>query len=258
MAAAQLGQRLRDNDLVGYARALATPAQYRQLAQAWRDGRSQWPLTELPLSERLPSLLTTLTRADAERRLQQAYDAQVAGQGAGLRQAVQALGLFASQYLGSQGDYSDEQRAFYLQLVRALSAWASRAPLADRDRAHAAIGRLVTAARATDLQNQADLRQVGMEESLRRLGPFLATLKTVLADYGLRLDDSLAGLRTDLLDHHGDQARVRIQYPLAGNWIDTPVTWVRHDGQWYPQRSQDEITALLTAADPDAAAALGR
>ncbi|MEE7547513.1 hypothetical protein HF319_11110, partial [Xanthomonas sp. Kuri4-1] len=48
---------LRRNDLVGYAKATVTPAQYAQLENAWRQDRSRWPLTELPLSAELPGLL---------------------------------------------------------------------------------------------------------------------------------------------------------------------------------------------------------
>lgn len=259
----QLAVRLRGNDLVGYARAMVTPAQYAQLESAWREGRSRWPLTELPLSDELPALLAALSRPDAEKTLQQAFDTQIAGQAAGVRQAAQSLGLFGVQYLRNQSQYGPEQRAHYVQLVSALSQWATAAPLADRGRARKAIAQLTAAARATGLGGEAELRAAGMEESLRRLGPFFATLKTVLADYGLPLDGALDALRTGLVGQQGDQAQVRIQYPLASAEIDLTARLVRREGRWYLQRTQDEVAGLLAAppaapATPDTAPATGR
>lgn len=249
-AVQQIATRLRANDLVGYAKALVTPAQYGQLETAWREGRSRWPLSGLPLSDELPTLLATLSRPDAERTLRQAFDAQIAGQAADIRQAAKALGLFGVRYLHGQTRYSQDQRAHYVQLVNALSQWAAAAPLTDRARADQAIAALTAAARRTGLGGDAELRQAGMEESLRRLGPFLATFKAVLADYGLALDPALDALRTGLVEQQGDRAIARIDYPLAGAEIDTVVALVRREGRWYLQRTQDDVAQLLGPALP--------
>ncbi|MFT4249540.1 MAG: hypothetical protein QM581_16135 [Pseudomonas sp.] len=261
----QLAVYLRGNDLVGYAKAMVTPAQYRQLEAAWREGRSRWPLTELPLSDELPALLAALSRPDAEKTLQASFDAQIAGQAAGVRQAAQSLGLFGVQYLRNQGDYGPEQRAHYVQLVSVLSQWATTAPLTDRGRAQKAIAELVAAARRTGLGSEAALRDAGMEESLRRLGPFFATLKGVLAGYGLPLDGALDALRTGLVSELADQAQVRIQYPLATAEIDITASLIQCEGRWYLSQTQDEVARLLTApvatpapVTPDTAPTAGR
>ncbi|PPT48236.1 hypothetical protein XarbCFBP8149_14645 [Xanthomonas arboricola] len=249
---------LRRNDLVAYARIRVTPAQYTQLEAAWRSGASRWPLTELPLPNEVGSLLGTLSAPGAERQLQQAFDAQLAGQSQGIRQAAQSLGQFGVQYLRSRSDYQPEQRAHYVQLVDSLSAWAATAPLADRARAKASIADLVTAARATGIGSDADLQRLGMEESLRRLGPFWAAAKQVLERYGLSLDSSLDALRTGLTRQDGDRAQVRLRYPLAAHDIDLSIALIKRDGHWYQQQTQDEVQALLGAAPaapaPDAAA----
>ncbi|MCC4604548.1 hypothetical protein [Xanthomonas campestris] len=249
---------LRRNDLVAYARIRVTPAQYTQLEAAWRSGTSRWPLTELPLPNETGALLGSLSAPDAERRLQQAFDAQLAGQSRGIAQAAQSLGQFGVQYLRSRSDYQPEQRAHYVQLVDALSAWAASAPLADRPRAKASIADLVTAARATGITSDADLQQLGMEESLRRLGPFWAACKKVLERYDLSIDSSLDALRTGLVKQQGDSAQVRLRYPLAAHDIDLTVALIKRDGHWYQQQTQDEVAALLRAQPtpglPEAAA----
>lgn len=252
-AVRQLVERLRVNDLVGYARAAVTPQQYVELEAAWRQGRSRWPLTTLPLGAELPRLLEALSEPGAEQRLQRAFDTQIAGQGAGIKQAAHSLGLFGVQYLRNQGDYTPEQRAHYVKLVTALSDWVGAAPLAERPHAHAAIPRLVAAARRTGLRNDADLQAVGMEESLRRLGPFVGELKAVLESYGLALDTTLAETRVGLVSQEGDRAKVHIQYPLAAEQIDTSADLVRLGGHWYLASIQHEVEiALRPPPAPDA------
>jgi hypothetical protein len=247
-AVRELARALQRNDLAGYARAAVPPEQYQRLQRAWSEDRSRWPLTQLPLAKRLPEVLHTLSAPQAERQLQRAFDAQFGGQTTSLRQAAHSLGLFGVQYLRNQGHYTVEQRGHYVQLVQALSSWAEHAPLGERKRAQAAIVQLSAAARRTGLRSDADLRGLGMEPSLQRLGPFLAVLKTVLAGYGLDLDASAREVRTGLVSEQGDQAVVRVQYPLGGTQIDTSTVLVRRQGHWYLRDTLHEVDTLLAAA----------
>lgn len=247
-AVRQLVQHLHDNDLAGYARAAVPPAQYAELETAWARGHSRWPLDELPLHDKLPALLATLSAADAETRLQRAFKAQIAGQTASVRQAAHSLGLFGEQYISHQGDYSADERAHYVQLVKALSAWAQAAPLSDPKLAGSTIATLTAAARATGLDSDAALQDAGMAGSLQRLGPFARAAKQVLAGYGLSLDDSIAQLRTGLVSQQGDYATVHVQYPLAGREIDLQVALERRQGRWYLARTLAEVDAVLAAA----------
>lgn len=245
-AVKQLAILLQANDLVGYARNMVSADQYVRLELAWREGRSRWPLSELPLSAELPSLLTTLSHPDAEKSLLNAFDSHLAGQNDGIRQTAQSLGLFGVQYLRSQSGYDPQLRAHYVQWVTALSSWAAAAPLGERKHAQVAIDSLTAAVRASALDSEAALQAAGMEESLRRLGPVLAALKKVLDSYGLPLDSSLDQMQTSLIEQQGDTARVHIQYPLGEHVIDTSTDLIRRQGRWYLQRSQDELAQLLT------------
>ncbi|MCE4074364.1 hypothetical protein [Stenotrophomonas sp. 17(2023)] len=247
-AVRQLVQHLHDDDLAGYARAAVPPAQYAELEAAWAQGHSRWPLDQLPLHDKLPALLATLSAADAETRLQRAFKAQIAGQAAGVRQAAHSLGLFGEQYISHQGDYSADERAHYVQLVKALSAWAQAAPLSDPKLARSAITTFTTAARATGLDSDAALQAAGMTGSLQRLSPFAAASKQVLASYGLSLDESVAQMRTGLSSQDGDSAVVHVQYPLAGHDIDLQVALQRRQGHWYLARTLAEVDAVLAAA----------
>jgi hypothetical protein len=229
----QLTAHLHDNDLVAFARDAVPPALHAQLQVAWREGRTRWPLDELPFDERVPALLKSLAAPGSEVRLQRVFDRQFSGARAELKAAAAALGLFGAQYLDREGNYSADERAHYAQLVAAMSRWGMVAPLGDPQRARQAIAQLATAARRTGLETPADFAAAGMDGSLQRLAPFAAALKQVLAQYGLALDASLTGMQVTLLQQTGDSARVRMRYQLGGSDIDTVVSLQRVDGRWY-------------------------
>lgn len=230
----QLIRDLRQNQLVAYARHAVPPELHARLDLAWKEGRTRWPLTELPLDDRLPAFVTALSAPDAEKQLLAVYRRQFSGASAELRSAAATLGLFATQYLRSEGDYSADERAHYVQLVGAIGRWGQRAPLGDLQRARQSIPLLVAAARQTGLAGGPErFQQLGMEPSLDRLGPFFARFKDVLRTYSLDVDAGLASARTTLIERDGDHARVRLQYTLAGQAIEAELAVERFDGHWY-------------------------
>ncbi|MEO5565114.1 MAG: hypothetical protein ABIR05_00390 [Luteimonas sp.] len=232
-AVRQLTAHLRANELDAFAREAVPPAVHARLVVAWREGRTRWPLDELPFGRRLPAMLASLSAPGSEQTLQRTFDRQFAGAGRDLRSAATALGQFGAQYVATQGDYSDDERQHYGQLIAAASQWGLRAPLADRARAQQAIAELAKAARGTRLDSDAAFQAAGLEASLARIGPFAAALKHALTRYGLDLDADLGTLEATLLQQTGDQARVRMRYRLAGQDIDTVVSLRRIDGRWY-------------------------
>jgi hypothetical protein len=237
-AVQHLVQRLHDNDLAGFAQAAVPPTDYARLEIAWREGRSRWPLTELPLDDQLEPMLSALAAPDSERKLQQGFKRNFANQDKDLKEAARSLGLFGVQYVKREGVFTDEERAHYAQMIQALSEWAQKAPLSDSRRGMAAIPPLVAAARKTGLTDEESFRAAGMTGSLQRLSPFFAQAKTLLAGYGLSLDRSLSELRTELVEQKDDRARVRVHYTLGdggrgGREIDTVVSLERRAGRWY-------------------------
>jgi len=228
-----LTRHLRENDLVAFAHDAVPPSLHTQLQAAWQQGHTRWPLDELPFDDRLPGLLSTLAAPGAEAALQQGFDRQFADAGPQIHGASASLGLFGAQYIQRQGDYSDDERQHYAQLIQAASRWGTRAPLADRERGHRTILALVAAARRTGLASPGDFSRLGMDDSLGRMGGFAAAFKQALAPYGLDLDASLDAMRVTLQQQTGDSARVRMQYPFAGQDIDTIVAVERIDGRWY-------------------------
>lgn len=257
-AVMQLVDDLRRNDLVGYARHAVPPPLHARLETAWREGRTTWPLTELPLDRQLPEFLSVLAAPDSEQALLATYDRQFAGAHRELRSAASTLGLFAAQYVQSEGDYSDEERDHYVQLIRALSTWGSTAPLGEPQRAKTAVPQLAAAARQSGLTGPGALARTGMVDSLQRLGPFFGRFKQVLVGYGLDLDAALAGVEATLMEQTGDTARVRLRYTVAGQPIDAIVLTERRDGRWYltdaVRHAETEASAPASAPAPAPAA----
>ena len=100
----RLARHLHDNDLVGFARDAVPPAEYAGLETAWREGRSRWPLTELPLDDKLVPMLAALAAPDAEKTLQSRFDRQIARPDRDLTEAARTLGLFGVPYVTNAGD----------------------------------------------------------------------------------------------------------------------------------------------------------
>ena len=244
-----------DDDLLAYARLAVPPSQYARLQQAWTEWGSRWPLTELPLHDQLLPMLESLSAPDASQALQRSFDRQLAGQTTAVRQAAQSLGLFGVQYLQHQQGVTASQQAHYIEVVQTLSGWGAEAPISDRARARATIAALTQAARDTGITDDAALQAAGMEGSLQRLSPFLGTFAAVLARYGLDVDASLRGITGEVLSSQGDNALVRLQYPLAGRNITLQVPLTRREGHWYLTRTLADTDALLRRLEAARAAA---
>jgi hypothetical protein len=232
-AVRDLNAHLVAGDFAAFARDAVPPAVHARLDAAWREGRTRWPLDELPLSATHPGAVAALAKEDAEATLQRTFDRQFANAAAELRQAATALGLFAVQFIEQHGEYSEAERAHRAQLVAALSAWAADAPLSDRGRATQAIALLAAAARQARLAGAEDFAAAGIDDALRRMTPVVAAGKQALRLYGLDLDADLAAMEVSLQSQTGDTARVRLQYTLAGHPVDTVVGVERRDRRWY-------------------------
>ncbi|MEN1941227.1 hypothetical protein WCE41_08835 [Luteimonas sp. MJ246] len=233
LAVEVLAGHMRTGDFAAFARDAVPPALHAQLGLAWRTGHTRWPLDELPFAEHLPTVLGTLAAPDAERTLAADFERQIAGSERELRAAAATMGMFGVQYVEHQGDFSEDERDHYAQLVTAVAQWAATAPLADRSLARAAIPRLVAAARAAGPTTADGMAEAGMEASLQRLGAFSVTATDVLAGYGLDLDAALDSARASLQVQQGDRATVRLRYSLAGSPVDTVISVERIDGRWY-------------------------
>lgn len=251
-AVQELNAHLVSGDFAAFARDALPADLHARLDAAWRDGRTRWPLDELPLADTHPRALAALSADDAEASLQATFDRQFANAAAELRQTATALGLFAVQFIQQHGEYSEAEREHLGQVIAALSAWAADAPLADRGRATQSIALLTVAARRAQLDSPEDFARAGIDDALHRLMPVVAAGKQAMKLYGLDLDADLSAMEVALQAQTGDTAKVRLQYRLAGTPIDAVVDVERREGRWY---ISDFVTNAEAAVDAAPAAA---
>ena len=232
-----LRDRLLARDGLGFARLAVPPGLHARLASGWSAGRTRWPLDELPLDARLPKMLAALQQKDAQSTLIATFNRQFKGADRDIDQTLRTLVVFGGEYVQKSPDYTAAEREHVVQAIAAIGDWAVAAPLSDPARARRFFTALVAAAQRSGIDGKAGnaaFARLGMDDSLRRLSPFLATLLAQLRDqYGLDLDASLRGLDVRLLEQTGDSARLRLRYTLAGRPIDAIVPAVRIDGHWY-------------------------
>lgn len=232
-----LAARLLARDGAGFAMLAVPPELHANLETGWRDGRSRWPLDELPLDSRLPGMLASLQEKDAQKKLKATFRRQFAGADRDIDQAIRTLVQFGGQYVQTEPAYNKDERDHIGQAIAALSSWALAAPLSDTARADRFFTALTAAAQRSGIDGKAgnsSFAKLGMRSSLDRLSPFIGTLLAQLrSQYGLDMDASLRSLNVQLLEQTGDSARLRLRYPLAGRDIDAIVPAVRIDGHWY-------------------------
>ncbi len=248
-----LAARLLARDGAGFARLAVPPELHARLLLGWRAGTTRWPLDELPLDSRLPGMLAALQAKGADQALQATFRRQFKDADRDIDQAVRTLALFGGEYVQKEADYTPEERDHVAQAIAALSRWAVAAPLSDHDRAARLFKALAAAAQRSGIEGKAGksaYAALGMDASLERLSPFLATLLAQLRkDYGFDLDATLRGMQVRLLEQTGDHARLRLRYTLAGSPIDAIVPAVRIDGHWYLADFLGRAEASLAAAD---------
>ena len=182
-------------------------------------------------------MLAALQQKDAQSTLIATFDRQFKGADRDIDQTLRTLVVFGGEYVQKAPDYTAAEREHVVQAIAAVGDWAVAAPLSDPARARRFFTALVAAAQRSGIDGKAGnaaFARLGMDDSLRRLSPFLATLLAQLRDqYGVYLDASLGGLDVRLLEQTGDSARLRLRYTLAGRPIDAIVPVVRIDGHWY-------------------------
>jgi len=234
-AVRSLNTHLINDDLAAFARAALPPELHAQLKDAWKTGRTRWPLDELPLSARYPGALAALSAENAHAELMAVFDQQLAGAERDLRQSARMLSAFMVQFVQHQTDglYSEHERAHYSQLIMAAGQWAAAAPLTDRERAGQALDLMIPAARKAGLNHDAAFAEAGIDDALDRIAPVMAAFKQVFTLYGLDLNLLLRQAQVKSFSHDDDQAEVELRYRLGQHDITAVIPVQQIEGRWY-------------------------
>lgn len=252
---------LRQNDLPRFARLSLPPDLYERSVELWDQRVAQAEPVDPEDAAEYEQMMSRLLAEDAEESLMRdlepklaELDAELAGQWP-LMQAT--AGIFLTAAIQANEDLSPEQKAHASQLVSALMAWLKPELITDRARARQAIAAAVRTARELNLPTLEHSRALKHDEALAKASVAMAGAKDIARAYGLDLDQALDGMRVELVSREGDQATVRIRYPLLGTELDFQRAMVQRDGGWYSAEDIAQAEAELAQAQAETGLAEG-
>lgn len=245
-------QALRDNDLVRWSKLSLPPELQARSEALWEQRVAAAEPADPEDAREYADLMARLTAPDAEAALMRdlepklaQFEAEVAGQWP-LMQATASI--FLSAAIEANTELAAAQKSHGRAVANALLDWAQPALITDRARARQAIAALSATAHELDLPTLEQARALGYTEALEKGGIALAGLKQASKAYGLDLDASLDGVRAELLSTEGDQATVRVTYPLLGRDVAFEARLQRVGEGWYDADAIAQAEAELAEA----------
>ena len=243
---------VRDNDLVRWSRLSLPPELHARSEALWNQRLAEASPAEPEDAREYAEIMARLTAPDAETALMrdlepklQQFEAEVGGQWP-LMQATASI--FLSAAIEANTELGANEKAHGRAVADALLDWAQPALITDRARARQAIAALSASAREIDLPTLEQARALGMTEALEKGGIALAGLKQAALAYGLDLDASLDGLQAELVSSEGDQATVKVTYPLLDREISFETTMRKVGEGWYDAEAIRQAEAELAEA----------
>lgn len=236
-AVEKLIRSVHDNDLNAF-RKLWLPADLRAKIEAkFEAERATLPSSSDADKAQFAQMLGELTADGAEDRLLAEiepvlakFEKEVAAQ---LPMAVAMGSGFAAAAINESDTLNRDQKQHFNAILDALTPWAIKLPLGDREKARAAISALVASARKLELTDLDAVRTLTLDQLLDKAGIVLAGFKQVLAVYGLNLDQSLAGAQVTLLEKTDGKANVKVNYTLLDTPVSFEIAMLERDGHWY-------------------------
>lgn len=245
-------QALRENDLVRWSKLSLPPELQARSEALWEQRVAAAEPADPEDAREYAEVMARLTAPDAEAALMRdlepklaQFEAEVAGQWP-LMQATASI--FLSAAIEANTELAAAQKTHGRAVANALLDWAQPALITDRARARQAIAALSATARELDLPTLEQARALGYTEALEKGGIALAGLKQASKAYGLDLDASLDGVRAELLSTEGDQATVRVTYPLLGRDVAFEARLQRVGEGWYDADAIAQAEAELAEA----------
>lgn len=243
---------VRDNDLVRWSRLSLPPELHARSEALWNERLAAATPADEEDAREYAEIMARLSAPDAEAALMrdlepklEQFQAEVAGQWP-LMQATASI--FLSAAIEANTELGDAEKAHGREVADALLDWAQPALITDRERAREAIAALSATARELDLPTLDQARALGMTEAMEKGGVALAGLKQAALAYDFDVDAALDGVQAELVSSEGDQATVKVSYPLLGRTISYETKMQRVGEGWYGAEAIRQAEAELAEA----------
>ncbi len=155
---------------------------------------------------------------------------------------------YAQQWLQEDKTLSEDQKKQATQMIDAVGKWLGSVNFADRKLAGQAIGRVVAGARALELKTIEDAQALSFEQAASKAAIISATVKDVLALYGLKVNDALGSVQAAVVSEQADAARISIEYKFFDQPLKVETDMVRQEGRWYGKDTLAKIERDRAAA----------
>ncbi|MBS7457108.1 hypothetical protein [Coralloluteibacterium stylophorae] len=257
-----MAESLRANDLRQFSELALPPALRERVAMRWEQDRAARAAPSAEDRAEFAQTMRDLTAPDAEETLYAEVEPQLAQwENEFATQGPLVMGMLsglANVAINRSETLGPAQKEHAAGIVGALSAWATEAPLFDRERARQAVAVTVDTARALDLETAEDVAALDFEQALGRGGTVAQGVRQTLAVYGLDLDATFASLETHVVDQTADTATVHVDYELAGHPLGFDMAMVEQDGRWYSREiiasAEQRLAEPVDGAPPETAA----
>lgn len=251
---------LRRGDLAAVLKTALPADKYERIRSQWQAKLKSEPTSEADKKE-FAEMMAKFTAEGAEQSLYAEFEPQLAKLETEMAaQLPLMLGMgrgFLVQTLNESKELSSEQKQQATALIDALAKWLETANFFDRDKAKAAISKLVATARGLNIQTLDQVEALEFEAAMAKAGQLYLGVNEAMAVYGLDLNAALASVKTEVLDNQNDRAKVKVSYTLFEQPLSFETEMVRQDQRWFGRDALKEIEKqfALEAEEAPAAAA---
>ncbi len=259
-----LAEALHEGDLTRFNALSVPPALQAEQPMVWRYKLASANPIEPAQAERYAALMQELTAPDAEAALWAKAEPRLAAlaqeMGPKWSVGVNMMAGFATASVAASGSLSDAEKAHAQGLVDAFKTWASnQETFTDPARAKAAIGVVVSTARALQLPTMQEASALDYAPMLEKAGIAFRGGKSLATAYGIDVDAALSQVDGKVIALEGNRAVVQVSYPLMGQTVRFEQPMVLIDGGWYRedavQSLNEDIAAARAATEAAAVAA---
>lgn len=155
---------------------------------------------------------------------------------------------YAQQWLKEDKTMSEDQKKQITQMIDGVGKWLGSVNFADRKLAADAISRIVAGARALQLKTIEEAKALTFEQAAGKASIISATVKDVLALYGLKINDALGSVQASVVSEQADAARISVEYKFFDQPQKVETDMVRQQGRWYGKDTLAKIERDRAAA----------
>ena len=140
------------------------------------------------------------------------------------------------QNFGVEQMLPEDQRESAMAVAGAAIDWVKNNDVFSEDKAKAAIGALVSTAKALDMTSLDDVQNMNFDQALGKGSIALGGMKNILNVYGISMDDMLDSVEVNTVNVQGDKATMNVSFEVFGETVNQVMTMVNKEGVWVNEK----------------------